>query len=389
MIVCLTHRRLRYYSTRMKPASGSAREGLLAATAPDVPVGMSPDVPLGMPPDIPVAMAIGQPHAPLAPEVMYREQVGFADGYSMQTLSAASGLVLRERVYLSQLCCAACEKKTSYAAGVLPENSSPEAYVDDNDMLSFLNPGAFEVREESECCCRYCCHQFRELKLGYFAPRVVGGQPGDGLWEGGLGGFGWPEGETPALLLERPFRCTVCCCCCLLNPQEMKVFDSGVSLGGALQEWDCCMVLWPYRRYARRRARREGNDRRGAAALRGRLPQLLRPELLQPSLLDADQAGGRRRRNRLARKPLSRVQLPRPVHGRRRKQQLRCALPPRCVAPLEGATALRAAPHRFQLLRAAREPKVRGGWRPCGARVAVRSARKRPEGEGSGQWSAS
>ena len=250
MIVCLTHRRLRYYSTRMKPASGSAREGLLAATAPDVPVGMSPDVPLGMPPDIPVAMAIGQPHAPLAPEVMYREQVGFADGYSMQTLSAASGLVLRERVYLSQLCCAACEKKTSYAAGVLPENSSPEAYVDDNDMLSFLNPGAFEVREESECCCRYCCHQFRELKLGYFAPRVVGGQPGDGLWEGGLGGFGWPEGETPALLLERPFRCTVCCCCCLLNPQEMKVFDSGVSLGGALQEWDCCMVLWPYRRYA-------------------------------------------------------------------------------------------------------------------------------------------
>jgi hypothetical protein len=236
--------------TRMKPASGSAREGLLAATAPDVPVGMSPDVPLGTPPDIPMAMAIGQPQAPLAPEVMYREPVGFADGYSMQTLSAASGLVLRERVYLSQLCCAACEKKTSYAAGVLPENSSPEAYVDDNEMLSFLNPGAFEVREESECCCRYCCHQFRELKLGYFAPRVVGGQPGDGLWEGGLGGFGWPEGETPALLLERPFRCTVCCCCCLLNPQEMKVFDSGVSLGGALQEWDCCMVLWPYRRYA-------------------------------------------------------------------------------------------------------------------------------------------
>ena len=225
----------------MKPTSSTAREALLAA---------QPDVPMGLPVGQPMGLPVGQPQA-LAPAVMYREPVGMAEGYAMQTLSAAPGLALRERVYLSQLCCAACEKKTSYAAGVLPPRQAPGAHLDDDEMRSFLNPGAFEVREESECCCRYGCHQNRELKLGYFAPRVGGGQPGDGHWEGGLAGFGWPKGETPALLLERPFKCTMCCCCCLLSPQEMKVFaNSGVSLGGALQEWDCCMALWPYRRYA-------------------------------------------------------------------------------------------------------------------------------------------
>ena len=140
-----------------------------------------------------------------------------------QTLDAAPGLVLRERLYLSQICCAQCEKKTSYAVGVKPDTGIDPAHMSDEVMITLLNPGAFEVREESTCFCRYCLHQWRELKLGYFAPRLGGGQPGDGLWEGGLAGYGWPEGEIPGLVFERPFRCTLACCCYLLNPQALTM----------------------------------------------------------------------------------------------------------------------------------------------------------------------
>jgi len=221
-------------------ASSSARESLLPPG--DVPTAV-PVVASGVP-----AVPTG---VPVQPQAMYREQVHTADGYWAQTLGASPGLVLRERLYLSQICCAACEKKTSYTVGALPAHNAglEKQWLNDETMVAMLTPGAFEVREESGCCCRYCLHQSRELKLGYFAPRVGGGQPGGGVWEGGLAGFGWPEGEIPALWLERPFKCTLCCCCCLLNPQEMSLYDGQEVLGKALMEWDCCMVCWPYRRY--------------------------------------------------------------------------------------------------------------------------------------------
>ena len=226
----------------MTPGAGkgsSAREALLpVATA--VPMG-TPVVPVATP------IAVAPPRA----EEMYREPVSVADDYHWsQTLGEHAALVLRERLYLSQIFCQACEKKTSYSVGALAEAPAGGLHMRDEDIVAHLRPGAFEVREESTCICRYLLHQARELRLGYFAPRLGGGQPGDGLWEGGLAGFGWPEGETPGLVFERPFRCTLCCCCVLLNPQEIGAHDRGTPIGGTRMEWDTCMACWPYRRYA-------------------------------------------------------------------------------------------------------------------------------------------
>ena len=81
----------------------------------------------------------------------------------------------------------------------------------DTAFLTSLNTqGLFEIREDSTCLCRYCCHQQRELRLGFFAPRSqVGVDPIDAEMQGGFGGLGWPEGEVPMLTLLRPFQCTL------------------------------------------------------------------------------------------------------------------------------------------------------------------------------------
>ena len=226
----------------MKPSSG--REALLPA-AEAVPVGQ------------PVVGQALPPQAPRSPAEMYRDPVHAADGYWASALDAAPNLVLRERTYLSQMCFAACEKKMSYSAGSL-QDQPPGQHLKDEDLLRLLAPGNFEIREESSCLCRYCLHQMREAKLGYFAPRTVPAHAaGDGLWEGGLAGFGWPEGEQPGLVFERPFKCTLCCCCCLLNPQEMRTLDGGQPIGGTVMEWECCMALCPYKRFAVHDARGE------------------------------------------------------------------------------------------------------------------------------------
>ena len=100
-------------------SSTSAREALLPTA---VPVDLPTAVPAAVPTAVPVGGATPVVHAmpqpPLSPQEMYREQVHAADGYAVQTLAAAPGLVMRERLYLSQVLFAACEKKTSFAASL-------------------------------------------------------------------------------------------------------------------------------------------------------------------------------------------------------------------------------------------------------------------------------
>ena len=186
--------------------------------------------------------AVGIPVAPAA-QVMARNW--------QEVMASTPGLLLRERISLMQFLCGACEKRTSYAVGAYPMQDGADVHVhlDDTAFLTSLNTqGLFEIREDSTCLCRYCCHQHRELRLGFFAPRSqVGVDPIDAEMQGGFGGLGWPEGEVPMLTLLRPFKCTINCCCCLFQPQEMNVVDTAANapLGGTTCDWSCCLSLRP------------------------------------------------------------------------------------------------------------------------------------------------
>ena len=177
---------------------------------------------------IPSAVPMGMP----APQTMARSIVS--------SVAQAPGLVLRERIYLSQLLCKACEKRTSFAIGGW---TGAPGHLDDTQITDSLQAAWLgEVREDSDCLCRYCCHQNRETKLGYFLPEQLG-TVGGTFVEGGLAGYGWPEGALPELTFDRPFRCTLCCCCCLFNPQEMGVALGSNPLGRSVMEchpFPCC-----------------------------------------------------------------------------------------------------------------------------------------------------
>ena len=77
------------------------------------------------------------------------------------------------------------------------------------DELFQAQHATSEVREESECCERYCCHQFRGLKLGWFPPVESSGSMGY------QEETGWPEGVEPMLVMDRPFKCPCICGCCM------------------------------------------------------------------------------------------------------------------------------------------------------------------------------
>merc|ERR1719498_345395 len=102
------------------------------------------------------------------------------------------GLLVREKLFWSQVCCALCEKKLRFNAG--PWNSSMPARLQEEHFSILRTQHLFELREESTCFCRYCCHQHREAQLGIFAPNQD---------VGAGGGF---QGFAPFLTVHRPFK---------------------------------------------------------------------------------------------------------------------------------------------------------------------------------------
>ena len=213
---------------------------LLSAGAQDGPKAHE-----SIPTAIPVANVVGAP----GPVDMTREEA---------ELDRAEGLLFRERTYLSQLMFGACEKRTNmlvaaWHRGMQP--LGPRQHLPDERFVEALSArSVMDIREESTCLCRYCCHQFRELELGSFVPRGRGALPGEDagfLGEGDLlSGVGWPANETPSFVFHRPFRCTLACCCAMLNPQEMQVRGRGDRpLGGTIQDWHCYMCCWPVREF--------------------------------------------------------------------------------------------------------------------------------------------
>lgn len=208
---------------------------------------------------------------PVVPQIMARESAPMAHWRDMLSVESP-GLLMRERISLLQFMFGACEKRTSFAVGAYPNNADAtvlHAHLDDGAFQSALVNGLFEVREESTCLCRYCCHQNRELRIGIFpARRNMPGSLVDVEVQGGLGGLGWPEGEVssnqlsairaeefyfffviqvPSLEFFRPFKCTVPCCCCLLHPQEIRALDTSTSspLGGTKMDWSCWFCVAP------------------------------------------------------------------------------------------------------------------------------------------------
>jgi len=141
--------------------------------------------------------------------------------------------MVRQNLFLSEILFNFCERRNRYTITAWDETM---ARVPTDEEFQSL-PKIFETREDSTCFCRYCCKNYREMKLGIFPPFIR--NEGQGTFN--LRAPGYPEdGTRPLMELVRPFRCTILCCCCVLNPQEMSVMSSaGTELGQTMQDWRC------------------------------------------------------------------------------------------------------------------------------------------------------
>ena len=154
-------------------------------------------------------------------------------------------MLVREKLWLSQVLCAVCEKQVQFKVAQWDANVSDEA----TDEEFTARPAQFMIKEEcvqfncclrvflllaepfpfkllipilflflfsSECCQRYCFHQFRHLKLGIFP---MGGSMHDSY----AGDAGWPTDVEPLLEMEKPCKIPIVCGCCMFCKPEMLV----------------------------------------------------------------------------------------------------------------------------------------------------------------------
>ena len=150
------------------------------------------------------------------------------------------------RLYLSQLLCGACEKQTQFKVSAW-DSDVPDEPADEHFAA---RPPMFQVKERSECCQRYLCHQFRALELGVFPLQAQ--EDGTIMSQGDQWGerSGWPEGSEPMLIMEKPFRCPLILWCWMPWPFEMRVMRPRAGqereyLGRALFEWKWWNCFWP------------------------------------------------------------------------------------------------------------------------------------------------
>lgn len=149
------------------------------------------------------------------------------------------GILVRERSYLSQILCGACERQAQFKVASWDPSISDEA----PDEVFTSRPAMFQVREESDCIMRYCCHQFRELRLGMFP---IGGS----MYEQGEAP-GWPTGVNPILVMDKPFKCPIVCCCFMPFPFEVKVSRPASPnvpaqyFGKVVFDWRWYNCCWP------------------------------------------------------------------------------------------------------------------------------------------------
>lgn len=174
--------------------------------------------------------------------VMTRSVETVALNATMETYLHAQvdGLLIREKLYLEQVLCGACERKTVFKVA----NWDRGIMDDANDEQFTTRAAQFQVREESECCNRYCFRQFRELKLGLFP---LGGAMHD-LGEAP----GWVEEVDPILVMDKPCRFPIVCGCCMFCAPEMNIVRPPTEtspfqeqLGRAIVDWKWYNCCWP------------------------------------------------------------------------------------------------------------------------------------------------
>jgi hypothetical protein len=168
-------------------------------------------------------------------------------------LGPHAGLMVRERLYLSQVLFGACEKQTQFKVSAWDAETVPEDCEDDHFAQ---RPAIFQVKEKSECCQRYLCHQFRHLQLGIFP--LEADADGTVTSQGDLPGgkSGWPSGVSPVLVMEKPFRCPLVLCCWMPFPFEMLVWRPSAAhgqpdeyYGRVMFDWRWWNCFWPCDQY--------------------------------------------------------------------------------------------------------------------------------------------
>merc|ERR1711998_54627 len=173
----------------------------------------------------------GMLYQPIAAETV-REPLNYVSVPA--TLENVPGVMVRQQLFLSEILLNFCERRNRYTVSAW--NPQMSTAPTDDEFLAL--PKLFETREDSTCLCRYCCKNFREMKLGIFPPFIR--NEGDGTY---FHAPGYPEdGTRPLMELERPFKCPILCCFppWILCPQEMHVKTAdGSYLGHTKQDWRC------------------------------------------------------------------------------------------------------------------------------------------------------
>lgn len=155
------------------------------------------------------------------------------------TLEHIPGVMVRQQLFLSEILFNWCERRNRYTVTAWDPQAVSAAPTDDEFLAM---PKLFETREDSTCLCRYCCKNFRSMKLGIFPPFIR--NEGEGTL---FHAPGYPEDGTPPLMeLERPFKCPILCCFppWILFPQELHVKTAdGSYLGHTRQDWRCFQAI--------------------------------------------------------------------------------------------------------------------------------------------------
>lgn len=193
------------------------------------------------------AVPVVQAQLHYAPQAVAMSRVEVPQILTYQTvmedfLAHSQGLMIRERLWLSQILCAACEKQTQFKVA----QWDPSVPDDADDQFFLSRQAMFQVREESECCVRYCCHQFRPLRLGVF--------PISSSMQHVAEGTGWPTDIEPILIMEKPLAVPCCCGPIMCCPPQMTVSRPAPgmtpeTIGRVVFDWKFWNCCWPCTQY--------------------------------------------------------------------------------------------------------------------------------------------
>lgn len=138
-----------------------------------------------------------------------------------QVLGHMPGVLVRQRLRLKNLC--VCTLKNKYDVGEFPQGLDvTQPWSDD---IFKQQQGLLLMNEESECCDKICCLNYRKFRMGVH--------------------LGHNKGDPEILRFDRPFKCPLVCCCYMPWPQEIRTSDprTNAPLGHVQQDWRCLEAI--------------------------------------------------------------------------------------------------------------------------------------------------